>query len=109
MKKNYFLILLVLAFVSCKKELPTTNPSQVVDVYVAGVEHNSPNTNIAMYWKNGQTITLGPGGASSIAVMDSDVYVIDGGVDKYWKNGQAIALTDGTRNAYVTGIFLVKR
>jgi hypothetical protein len=73
-------------------------------VYVAVWDND-----VAKYWKNGQTITLGPGAAGSIAVMNSDVYVTDGYVDKYWKNGQAIALTDGTKNAYVSRIFVIKR
>ena len=97
MKKNYFLILIVLVFYSCQKELSkegsSINFSQQVDVYVAGADSvfkwaglfNS-TCGIATYWKNGKPVYLthrsedgyGPDGAmaTSIAVSGADVYVI---------------------------------
>src|SRR5205814_3244510 len=108
MKKNYFLIMIVLGFFSCQKEGPQTGASPAeVDVYVAGKEYNG-SIAIAKYWKNGQAITLGNGvnwsTANSIAVVGSDVYVAGTEVigpykqiDKYWKNRQAIALTNGSK------------
>src|SRR5437867_4267691 len=116
MKKNYFLIMNVLGFCCCQKEKSDTDASPAeVDVYVAGTVYNGTSVNglpngIPTYWKNGQPIPLTDGtkwaGASSIAVVGSDIYVA--GVEsngpfkqiaKYWKNGQPIALSDGTKSA----------
>jgi hypothetical protein len=83
------------------------------DVYVAGTEVESSingQVNKAVYWKNGQMVTLTngdfPARAYSIAVQGSDIYVcgIEGNSQlnrsaKYWKNGTAIALTDGTKES----------
>src|SRR6185312_11150815 len=108
MKKYYFLIMIVLGFISCKKEMSytTTTPTTTeVDVYVAGWEFNWV-VNVAKYWKNGEAIALGDGingsEANSIVVVGSDVYVAGESTNSgfraatYWKNGQAIALSDGT-------------
>lgn len=72
MKKNYFLMLIVLGFFSCQKELSkevsdteisntnarasNANTSQQVDVYVAGTEakasgHNTATTNFRVVYK----------------------------------------------------------
>ena len=80
------------------------------DVYLAG--HTSGG---ATYWKNGEPVYLAQGAQSivySIAVSGTDVYA-GGTVYKtgdnygravYWKNGVETDLTDGTAQAYVTGI-----
>lgn len=118
MKKNYFLIMIVLGFFSCQKEESNTDESPAeVDVYVAGVEYNG-SIATAKYWKNGQAMTVGDkvnwSIANSIAVVGNDVYVAGTEVigpskqiAKYWKNGQAIALTDGTKIAGATSIAVV--
>ena len=107
MKNNYFLVILVLALWSCKKELSHSSLAQKVDVYVAGFV-DSPNKIHPVYWKNGNLVQLSltssgviKGWASSIAVSGNDVYVagyrthfsfnrsptIDG---MFWKNGVEI-------------------
>jgi len=112
MKKNYFLILIVLGLYSCQKELSkeasTTNTSTHVDVYVAGADSiYYENLGLAAYWKNGDkpvyytdgTVSYsgGEATATAIAVKGNDVYMtgyrygcgpyrcyVDG---IYWKNG----------------------
>jgi len=111
MKKNYFLIMLVLGFFSCQKELSkevsNTNTSTQVDVYVAGADSISiPAQGIPVYWKNGNPVYYTDGtisysgtaaAATAIAVKGNDVYMIgygrfcgslrcnDHGL--FWKNG----------------------
>jgi len=113
MKKNYFLIMLVLGFCSCKKEISNTvaRPAEV-DVYVAGVMSVN-NSTVPGYWKNGKRILLdsaayvggyGTAVAYSLAVSGNDVYVAGyytTGVTQtqfgiYWKNGMPVYLTDGS-------------
>lgn len=113
MKKHYFLILIVLGFYSCQKEISDTAARTTeVDVYVAGYESNDAGISVAKYWKNGHAISLTDGTREafsypSITVAGSDVYVAGGEVEsfnggltnyvaKYWKNGQAVSLTDVT-------------
>ena len=73
MKKNYFIILIVLSFCSCQKELSkegsntNTNTSQQVDVYVAGADSLSDwsiffysTHGIPVYWKNGNPVFCRP-------------------------------------------------
>ena len=109
MKKNYFLIMIVLGFCSCQKEISNTAARTTeVDVYVAGMENNGRGVGVAKYWKNGQALALTDGTkeawANSITVVGSDVYVAGGDVTdngngiiaKYWKNGSPVALTDGS-------------
>lgn len=132
MKKNYLLIVVVLVFCSCQKEIskevsntevsntraPNTNASQQVDVYVAGVEMGSSGYEVAKYWKNGQAVSLTDGTAHaqaySIFVSANDIYVCgDVGyvVDVvtspqayYWKNGSAVILGAGyARSIAVSG------
>jgi hypothetical protein len=103
MKKNYFLIMIVLGFCSCQKELSheVVSPAEV-DVYVAGYEFDGTNFS-AKYWKNGSPVSLPDGfEASSIAVVGSDVYVA--GDDKYWKNGRPVTLSDGSKWASANSI-----
>jgi hypothetical protein len=70
------------------------------DVYVAGTSKNKiSNIWQALYWKNGEEVKLSGTAASSIFVVENDVYV-SGGFDKtpqYYKNGLPILLNE-TRN-----------
>ena len=100
MKKNYFLIIIVLVFCSCQKEISHEVVNTEVDVYVAGFEEKGSGY-VAKYWKNGQAIELTDGtndaAASSIFFSGNDVYVcgsIDGNA-VYWKNGNPVTLGDG--------------
>ena len=54
MRKNYFIIILVLGFCSCQKEISHEIVNAEVDVYVAGYEDGE-----AKYWKNGNPVILG--------------------------------------------------
>jgi len=111
MKKNCFLMMIVLAFCSCQKEMSHEVVNTEVDVYVAGMEDNSSGTGVAKYWKNGQAIALTDGtndaGANSIAVVGSDVYVAGSEVThdrnrviaKYLKNGSPVSLNDASKYA----------
>lgn len=116
MKKNYFLILIVLGFFSCQKEVSTelsnTNTSSQVDVYVAGLQDDDVSPFVThyfdtepIYWKNGNPVKLefvtgyfaSGDHPLSIAVSGNDVYVAgykwaqnfrgDHIEYKYWKNG----------------------
>ena len=50
MRKNYFIIILVLGFFSCQKELPQTDTSPAeVDVYVAGYTSDDANSPYPVY------------------------------------------------------------
>ena len=113
MKKIYFIIILVLGFCSCQKEISheIASPAEV-DVYVAGYVFDGTNA-FATYWKNGSLVSLTSGGgatsfagANSIAVVGSDVYVAggEGGVAKYWKNGSPVILNDGSKWGWSTSI-----
>jgi hypothetical protein len=96
MKKNYFLIMIVLVFFSCQKEVSTelsnNNTSSQVDVYVAGVDSLFDwsiffysTYGIPTYWKNGNPVFCRPkpggysggstGTATAIAVSGNDVYL----------------------------------
>jgi hypothetical protein len=120
MKKNYIIIMIVLGFFSCQKELSregsntntNTNTSSQVDVYVAGADTvGSVGYGMPVYWKNGKPVyytdgTIGytgtAGEATSIAVSGNDVYMTgyaqfcgpfschDYGM--FWKNGISVSL-----------------
>ena len=94
------------------------------NVYIVGGLFGSSNElhSSAVYWKNGQQITLAhnQGYPSSIAVSGNDVYVCNGGSDGsgiieedgnafavYWENGRQITLTqhrDGYDDYIPSGI-----
>ena len=112
MKKNYFLILIVLGFYSCQKEISTevsnTNTSTQVDVYVAGfmsddannhypsINHYYDDNDHPTYWKNGSPVRLNygdffgaddfkAGRANTIAVSGNNVHVAGyGTVNSYF-------------------------
>ncbi|MEO7393576.1 MAG: hypothetical protein ABIU11_01460 [Chitinophagaceae bacterium] len=101
MIKKYFIVILMMGFVSCKKEFSheVASPEEV-DVYVAGYEYNGSGY-VAKYWKNSSPVTLGDGDANSITVSGNDVYVCGDGVGgaTYWKNGSPVTLGDGDANS----------
>jgi len=99
MKKNIFLIIIVLGFWSCQKADVTTAG---VDVYVAGYEFDRTLI-VSKYWKNGNPVILGEGYATSITVSGSDVYVCGTGVGgaTYWKNGSPVTLGEGYASSIV--------
>lgn len=80
------------------------------DVYVAGSAYiANDNTNVAVYWKNGNPIVLDGtyAEAEAIYVKDNDIYIA--GYDTHtpgrlkamlWKNREAISLTDGKDSAH---------
>ena len=111
MKKNYFIIILVLGFFSCQKELPQTDASPTeVDVYVAGYTSDDANSPYPVYnylsrgehptyWKNGSPVQLDygdylgvanfkSGRASAIAVSGNNVYVAGFGTLNSYTRGQ---------------------
>ena len=116
MKKNYFLIMIVLGFCSCQKELSkevsNTNASTQVDVYVAGADSISILAHgIPTYWKNARPVyytngTIGYNGtaaeATSIVVIGNDVYMAGyaqfcgpfrcGDRGMFWKNGNSVSI-----------------
>lgn len=112
MKKNFFLIMIVLGFCSCKKEMSRTitEPGQV-DVYVAGYVSDVTNSTYPefnpyqakdehpTYWKNGSPVQLDygdylgaanfkSGRASAIAVSGNNVYVAGFGTLDSYARGQ---------------------
>ena len=132
MKKNYFLIMIVLGFFSCQKEISneesTTNTSTQVDVYVAGYVSDL-SSGIPAYWKNGKLVLIDSAhynfipdlglqgaGANSIAVSGDNVYVAGyemyqgtirrGSLGICWKNGSQVDLTDGSREVFTGFIAL---
>jgi len=111
MKKNYFIIIFVLCFCSCQKELPQTDASPAeVDVYVAGYTSDFANDPYPVfnpysssdehptYWKNGSPVQLhfdnsitndrNSGRASAIAVSGNNVYVVGFGTLFSYTRGQ---------------------
>jgi hypothetical protein len=116
MKKNYFLILIVLSFCSCQKEsskeISNTNSNSQVDIYVAGADSISILAHgIPAYWKNGDPVYHTDGTvsysstaaeATSIVVMGNDVIIT--GYAQFcgpircsergmiWKNGISLTL-----------------
>jgi hypothetical protein len=132
MEKNLLLVILVLGFFSCQKEISSevanTNTSTQVDVYVAGYVADL-SAGIPAYWKNGRLVLidsahynvpiyygLSGAGARSITVSGNNVYL--GGYevvispysgDHYpgicWKNGIPVDLTDGS-TPYISSIIV---
>ena len=68
------------------------------DIYMAGAEYDNDDYATAVYWKNGQKVTLSGGEMSAaigIGVVGSDVYVGGAILEEdetmklgYWKNGE---------------------
>jgi hypothetical protein len=77
------------------------------DVYVAGYGQDASGNLYAIYWKNGNPVTLGRGQAFSVAVAGNDVYVAgySGPEAVYWKNGQLVSLA---QRAQAYSIFVTK-
>ena len=118
MKKNYFLILLLSVFLSCKKETPQspdTTPAvpAEVDVYVSGYQSDDDasyyDVAYPTYWKNGSSVVLDSNyyyageNALSIAVAGNNVYAAGYGIGTdfgfrifsyrtFWKNGNPVDL-----------------
>ena len=111
MKKNYFLIIIVLAFCSCQKEISHEVVNTEVDVYVAGYTSDDANSPYPVYnpyqtrdeyptyWKNGIPVQLDygdyrdafnykSGRARAIAVSGSNVYVAGFGTLLSYTRGQ---------------------
>jgi hypothetical protein len=98
----------------CKKNNSELPVPKLKDVYVAGAEVNSRQSNgQAIYWKNGEKILLPTDGnfseAKSIFVTDDAVYVA--GYDElhgavYWKNGTKVILSDANSRSNTTDIFI---
>src|SRR5688572_23100575 len=110
MKKNYFLIMIVLGFFSCQKEISHEVVSTEVDVYVAGYTSDDANHPYPVYnpyytrdehptyWKNGSPVQLEyddlfatdfkSGRASAIAVSGNNVYVAGFGTLLSYTRGQ---------------------
>ena len=81
MKQTYFLIMIVLGFCSCQKELSKSDATPAeVDVYVAGYEDY-----VAKYWKNGSPVA------------------------KYWKNGNPVILGDVTKESGANCMLLARK
>jgi len=115
MKKLYFIILLVLGFYSCQKEIAYTsniNTNTQIDVYVAGADTVvSLGYGIPTYWKNGKPVyykdgTVSYSGtaaeATSIFVLGNDVFMTGyaqfcgpfrcNNHGMFWKNGISVNL-----------------
>ena len=109
MKQNYFLIMLVLALCSCKKELSHSGVSPKVDVYVVGFIDSGIRKIYPIYWKNGSPVQLNfdysikEAWATSIAVAGNDVYVAGYRIHVslnansttdglFWKNGSEVPM-----------------
>ena len=67
-------------------------------MYIAGTESTGTNYYAAVYWKNGNRVTLtdssNAAAANAIAISGNDVYVVgyDDIIAKYWKNGNPVVL-----------------
>lgn len=82
------------------------------DVYVCGSTFGA--TNNALYWKNGNLVTLASGNsheAHDIDVVGIDVYVCGEGdnsdnILKYWRNGEEVVVSQSTKFGRANGIFV---
>jgi hypothetical protein len=101
--KKYFCFLLAICFISI-----ICNCSDKITVYVGGYKSEK-----AIYWKNGQEITIkntvkNPS-AESIFVLGKDVYIAVDDKDfkaKYWKNGKFIYLPVDDEYSLALSIFV---
>jgi hypothetical protein len=96
-----FLIASIIAFTSCKKDIPAVTKDEPPKfdkpvVLVAGYESNGVN-DVAKCWINDQELALTDGtnnaSANSVFVSDNNIYIAgnDAGA-VYWKNNTAIKL-----------------
>jgi hypothetical protein len=82
------------------------------DVYIVGYVQKGV-TSEAKIWKNGVSSPLPSGtSASSIFVFDNDIYVAGAGTGTpferaiFWKNGVPTFISDGSKNVWVSSIFV---
>jgi len=82
------------------------------DIYVGGAVKNEMGFMVAVYWKNGNLVSLSNGmynaQINDLYISNGDLYAagFDGTKAVYWKNGTMTALTDGSSAARANSIFV---